>query len=106
MEYLFKLSAWVRQYLNQVSLGIIATLLVVYGNDLNTFFRRRMRRFPFIVRVTLFVLLCSAGYGAAAYFSAGILTQLLTQLSDTWLAPIIVLLFVGIGYLAEEKRHI
>lgn len=51
-------------------------------------------------------MLVAFGYGALNLVLAHLLSQMLITTDDLWLSPIILVVFIGIGLLAEEQRQI
>ena len=62
-HYLVLLADWLQPYLHEICMAQVATLLVVYCSDIDRALRRRLKPYPFVVRVTGFVLLNAFGYG-------------------------------------------
>lgn len=102
---LIDLSSFARPYVYQIAIAIIATLLVIYGSDINRFFKRRLVRQHFIVRTFVFVLVCAFGYGAAIVFLTPLLSSFLASLSSLYLFPIVLVSFIALGMLAEHKHQ-
>jgi drug/metabolite transporter (DMT)-like permease len=100
------MSEWCRDYLMNISLALVATLMFVYGDAINKAIQKRVKIKNFVLRVLLFVLICGFGLGAFIVFSARLISQMLGGLENLWLFPIIVLLFFVVGVLAERKKHI
>ncbi len=98
-------SAWLRPHLGMVGLALIATLLVIYGHDLNRAFQELVKRLHFLLRVALFVLICAFGYGAVINYLAPLLARLLASLNDLWLGPLVLGAFLLVGVLAERRRY-
>ena len=61
-------SQWLYPYLGEISLAIMATLLVIYGNSINRMVKRQTHGLHFIFRTSIFILLCTFGYGALLVF--------------------------------------
>jgi hypothetical protein len=99
-------SGWIRPWLWQTAMAMVATILVIYGEDLNGLARKTFRKQPFIVRLGIFTLLCAFGYGALAVFAAKGLALAFGSLDNVWLAPAVLLSFVGVGLLAQGRRQI
>lgn len=93
-----------RLHLPSVSLGIVATVLVLYGDNLNRFFRHLTKRVPFWPRFALFVVLCSAGYGLLSSQLVKHLGRFLRTLSDGLLLGVVTLAFLLLGYLGLAEK--
>jgi hypothetical protein len=107
MDFLVeRLSQFMRGYLPQISVAMIATVLALYGGYINDAVKSLLKSHHFIIRFVVFVLLCAFGYGALSIYAAKVVKMLLSQIHDLWLAPVIVVSFIVIGLLAEHKRKI
>ena len=100
------LSASLRPYLSQVAIALSVTLLAIFGNDINTGVKGMVNKYPFVVRVGVFVLLVAFGYGAASLLLSYVFARVLMQVDNRYLAALVVLAFILIGALAEHKGHI
>lgn len=96
----------VRRYREEIGFAFFATLLAVYGQDINRSVRSRIREYHFLLRTLIFVFLCAFGYGWLILFIAPQLAGLLTLAPLRLLPLIVVILFVLLGILAERKRKI
>ena len=107
-DLLIRFSNWVSEnrYLIEISLAQIATVLVVYGGEMARYFRDLLKKNPFFIRVTGFILLNAFGIGIATVFGGRLLTAFYMQLSPLIRMPVIFAVFLGIGILAERKKHI
>ena len=101
-----RLSQFMREYLRQISVALIATVLALYGGYINDAVKSLLKNYHFIVRFMVFVLLCAFGYGALSIYAAKFARMLLGELDNLWLAPVIVVSFLVIGLLAEHKKKI
>ena len=99
-------SHFIRPYLPQISIAITSSILALFGSEINGWFKAIIRKRPFLIRVGAFVMLVAFGYGALNLFCAHLVSRILAQASDSLLAPVILAVFVIIGWLAEEKRQI
>lgn len=97
--------ALVRPYLRDVALAMVATCLVVFGNDINHVIRRQISSLHFIWRTLIFVLICAFGYGAFTLFLTPIVASQLASLSNVWLPWVILALFIALGALAQRRRQ-
>ena len=100
------ISEWFRPHLFKVAFALSATILVVYGNSINRMIKKTVKPYPFYIRLLIFIGICSFGYGAFTVgFTWGI-SKILNQLNDNLLFPVICLLFILIGFLAERKNQL
>ena len=104
-EVLTLSSVWVRGHLSVISTAITATLLVIFGDNINRFVKVRIRRFGFPVRIAVFIALCAFGYGALGVLIAPAITALLRFCGDRYLAATVLGAFLAMGILAERKRY-
>ena len=96
----------VRRYLEEIGFAFFATLLAVYGQDINRAVRTRIREYHFLLRTLIFVFLCAFGYGWLILVIAPQLAGLLKLAPLRLLPLIVIILFVLLGILAERKRKI
>ncbi|MEM7396441.1 MAG: DUF3392 family protein, partial [Verrucomicrobiota bacterium] len=105
-DFLEVLADWIKPHLFNVSFAVSATLLVVYGSNINRAVKNLVKKYHVAVRLTIFIAVCSFGYGALTVLFTWALSKLFTQLGDLILFPSVVVLFVVIGVLAERKNQI
>ncbi|MFH1843684.1 MAG: DUF3392 family protein [bacterium] len=105
-DILAMVSGWFRPHLTQVSITMVATLLMIYGGDLCRLLKGQISRYHFLVRVVALVILCSGGCAAITVFATRVITRNLESLSNGLLGPVVCGLFFLIGTLAERKRYL
>lgn len=105
-EVLIALADWIRPHSDNIALALIATLLVIYGDEINSTVKKQLRAYPYIVRLIGFVVLCAFGYGALTVYATPVLEDLISRIPSLYLAPAVVLLFLLVGLLAERRRQI
>jgi hypothetical protein len=103
-DVLTEISGWLRPHSAPIAMAMVATLLVLYGDELNRYVRRKTVRLHFVWRVGVFVLLCAVGYVLVLVLASKLLAALLRSIGGPFLFPVVVGLFVLIGLLAE-RRH-
>ncbi|WPC04893.1 DUF3392 domain-containing protein [Pseudomonas benzenivorans] len=103
LELIATLSRWSRGHLYDISLAIMATLLVLFGPAINAWVQRSIGGLNFFLRTLLFVLLCAVGYGLAMIFLTPWLAQGLGHFNNYTLAPVLLLSFFLIGVLADRS---
>ena len=92
--------------MSYVSLAIISTFLVLYGNEINDVVKKQIRHLHFIARVGIYILVCTFAYGMMTVVMHELLIAGLKSLDNIVKLPLIILTFVLIGIVAERKRHI
>jgi hypothetical protein len=105
-EILINGASWLRPYINDCAMAIIATILVIYGNDINNAIKGLVKKQHFIVRTFTFILVCAFGYGLMTVWLTPLLAKLLLKLPSMYLVPAVVVVFVSLGLVAQKQRHI
>lgn len=100
------IGAFFRPHTGDIALALVASILVIVGNDINLYIKKQFAGANFFVRTTAFVLVCTFGYGAITVFLTRILKTQLMSLSTEVLAVVVVGSFFGLGMFAERKRQI
>lgn len=96
-------SRWCRGHLSEISIAILATLLVLFGPAINAWVQSRIGSLNFVFRTLLFVIVCAVGYGLAMIYLPPWVAQGLGYFNNYTLAPVLVLLFFVIGVLADRS---
>ena len=103
---IIQFSQWLYPWLWEISLAIMATLLVIYGHTINKMVKRQINSLHFFFRTLIFILLCAFGYGALLVFVTPYVSKLLASVSLIYLGPLVLGIFIGLGLIAEKKNHI
>lgn len=103
---LSQLSQWVQPYYSEIALTMMATILVVYGDVINKHIKRMLSPYHFVVRTAVFVLICAFGYGMLIIFATPYLKQLILWIPYLYRGLSVVIVFLLLGYLAENRRYI
>ncbi|MFC3608291.1 DUF3392 domain-containing protein [Stutzerimonas tarimensis] len=103
LELIVSLSRWSRGHLYDISLAIMASLLVIFGPAINQWVQRQVGGFNFVFRTLVFILLCAAGYGLAMIYLTPWLMRGLGQFNNYTLSPVLLLVFIVIGVLADRR---
>lgn len=101
-----QLVTFMRPYLADISLAIVATCLVVYGDKLNKLIKGLIHKWHFVARVLAFILMCTFGYGLLTVWLQPFLETLLRQIADSYQPLIVISIFCFLGIMAERKRHL
>src|SRR5579862_9375738 len=88
------LSQSVRPHLSQIAVAMSMTLLAIFGNDINNRVKRYASKWPWVVRLAVFILLVAFGYGVLSLLIAHVFTGLLRQVDNRFLAATVALCFV------------
>jgi hypothetical protein len=96
------IAACIRPYNNDIALAIVATLLVIYGDAINGFVRRLVRKRAVVIRVGVFIGLCTFGYGALTVWVVPQIARLLARLSTDMYLLVIAAAFMLLGVMAER----
>ncbi|MGA0692780.1 DUF3392 domain-containing protein [Pseudomonas aeruginosa] len=103
LDLIATLSRWGRSHLSDISLAIMATLLVLFGPAINAWVQQRIGSLNFVFRTLLFVLICAVGYGLAMVFVTPWLAKGLGYFNNYTLAPVLLLVFFVIGMIADRS---
>lgn len=104
IDTLEPVAKFIRSNLGDIAMIIVATLLTIYGSNINNFVRNAISSFHFVVRVAIFMALFAFGYGAITAYLVPHLAQLLATLPNVWLPLAMLGAFVLLGILVEKKR--
>lgn len=102
-DLILQLSAWMKGYLNEIVLSMVATLLVIYGDAIMRIVKQQIGSLKLFLRFTLFVLFCAFGFSFLTAVASPFLSNFLAQANPVLLPLIIVLIYYLIGYLAQKK---
>ncbi|EKQ5869324.1 DUF3392 domain-containing protein [Pseudomonas aeruginosa] len=103
LDLIATLSRWSRSHLSDISLAIMATLLVLFGPAINAWVQQRIGSLNFVFRTLLFVLICAVGYSLAMVFVTPWLAKGLGYFNNYTLAPVLLLVFFVIGMIADRS---
>lgn len=105
-DFLVLLSGWVRPYMGEIGFAMMATLLVIYGDDLTSMLKKQIGGLHFFLRLTVFILFCAFGFALLANYLTPMLIDLLASTGDVWLGVAVIGLFYIIGLLAQRRGAI
>ncbi len=107
-SWLHDFAHWCMQntQLGVICMAQITTLMVIYGPAVEVIIRRNLKKYPFLLRVAGFVLLHAFLFGIMGIALAGLLALGYQVLAYPWQPVVMLLVFLGIGLLAEEHRKI
>lgn len=97
---------FMQPHLHEISLAIVATCLVIYGDKVNGFLKRAISSWMFVARVMAFILMCTFGYGLLTLWSQPLVYWLISQVDYLYRPLLVVSCFCLLGVLAERKRNL
>ncbi|OOF27006.1 DUF3392 domain-containing protein [Salinivibrio sp. IB872] len=106
ISWLAQGGAWLTPWLNEIAVAVTASLLVVFGNDINRTLRRLLTGHNFFVRTLVFIGINAFGYGAFIVAVSPWLAAKMRAWPDQWLMCAVVGVFVFVGYWAQRQRQI
>lgn len=105
-DVLVQIAGVIRPYNSDIALALVASLLVIAGGDINQFIKNLIRSTHFIVRMTIFILVCTFGYGALTVLLTNIIKTQLAALPSVYLPLAVLGCFIILGIYAERKRQV
>ncbi|KZN15171.1 DUF3392 domain-containing protein [Marinomonas sp. TW1] len=101
-----RLAHLLQPHLQDVSLALVATCLVIYGDRINGYLKRLVSSWIFIARIAAFILMCTFGYGLLTLWTQPLVYWGITHVDLTYRPALILACFCLLGILAERKRHL
>lgn len=93
-------------HLHEISLAIVATCLVIYGDKVNGVLKKAISSWVFAARVIAFILMCTFGYGLLTLWSQPLVYWLISQVDFLYRPAFVVGCFCILGWIAERKRNL
>ncbi|MBN1758474.1 MAG: DUF3392 family protein [Chitinispirillaceae bacterium] len=100
------IASFIRLYRNEISFGITAVTLMLFGPHLNRSVRRLTRKFAWYVRYAVFILLCTGGYTVLAHVIYSGVIQLIRSSSNLLAVVIILGCYLLLAWIAKEQKAI
>jgi len=105
-ELLIESGQWFRNYQYQSAMAIVATLLVIFGNDINLIIKKAVAKQHLLIRSLTFVIVCAFGYGLLTVWLTGLLAQQLARIPSLYILPSIIGIFFLLALYAQKQKHI
>ncbi len=107
-SWLHDFAHWCMQgtQLGVICMAQVTTFLVIYGPIIEVMMRKSLKKQVFVLRVSGFVLLHAFLFGILSMVLAGFLALGYQLIAYPWQPVVMLLVFLGIGLLAEEHRKI
>jgi len=104
-NYIRDFADFLRLHSVSISVGLISTILTIYGETINQYARKLTQKLPFLGRFAFFVILCGAGYGFISSQAVRFLRRFLMNLTDIHLILTIIIAFLVLGFLAKSSKN-
>jgi len=104
--YIHQFADFLRLHMDSISVGLVATFLMIFGGKINGYFKKITKSVPFVARYALFVVLCSAGYAFLTSQMVKYLKVFLRTQQDMPLIGIIAGAFLVLAFLARSGKDI
>jgi hypothetical protein len=105
-QILIQLGMWFGRHTSEIAMGVVATLLTIYGNDINSYVRKFFKKNHFFVRFSAFILLCTLGYTLLTNFFLSFFNSWLGSLSPQNLALGVFATLGILAWIATSKGHV
>ena len=100
------LGMMIRPHFYELAMMIIATLLVIYGAEVNRMVKRQVAHWHFVFRTLVFIVVCAFGYGWLTVWFTPVLAGWLSLIPLHLLAVSTIGILFFLGFLAERKRQL
>jgi len=97
--------AWTHSHLTHFTVAFVASLLIIYGDNIMRFVKRHTKQYGFFVRVFIFMLMSSVGF---ILLQKGLLIVVnsLVHEAHGFIIPVVFGAFFLIGVLADKKHQL
>lgn len=103
LEFIVMFSLWCHKYINQIALAIVAVLLVLFGCILGKYLRRLIGNVNIVLRVIIIAIFYMIVFGLVINYLPGVFIALLNHLNNYSLFPILLLIIIFIGIIADKR---
>jgi hypothetical protein len=103
LDLLATVSRWSRNNLAEIALALVGCLLVLFGSDIKGWLEQRIGSMTGALRVPLLAMICVIGSGLALIYATPWVVRGLSQFNNYSLAPVLLVVLVLIGVIADRK---
>lgn len=103
LNFIVTLSRWCNNHMDQITLAIVAVLLVLSGSVLGNYLQRLIGNMNIIFRVIIIAVVYMLVFGMIINYLPGFIKHLLSYLNYYSLFPILLLITVFIGMVADKR---
>ena len=98
------LSSHLRTHLTFLSVGFVATILVIFGTDLVHQIKEPLKKIHFVFRLAILIAVSAIGFSLLTNFGNKMVADFLRSLPDRWFSVVVIAAFIGLGLIAEKKK--
>ncbi|MEI8592731.1 DUF3392 domain-containing protein [Photobacterium sp. SP02] len=106
LGYIAESGQFLRPWISDIAMAMMACLLVVFGSDINMILRRYLSGTNFILRTCAFIFVNAFGYGFMIIAAAPWLARQLSGMSNVWLFTVILGTFIFLGSWAQRNNQV
>ncbi|MDO6705986.1 DUF3392 domain-containing protein [Photobacterium sp. 1_MG-2023] len=106
LHYLAESGQFMRPWIDDIAMAMVACLLVVFGSDINMILRRYLSGTNFLIRTSAFIFVNAFGYGLLIVAVAPWLAKQMTALSNLWLFVAVLGTFIFLGSWAQRNQQV
>jgi hypothetical protein len=103
LDVLSMVSRWCRGNLSEIALALVGCVLVLFGAQVKAWGEQKIGSMGGILRIPMMALGCAVGSGAALIYLTPWVLKGLQQFSNYSLAPVLLVVLVLIGVVADRK---
>lgn len=103
LNFIVTLSRWCDQHLDQITLALVAVLLVLFGLSLGKYIQRLIGTMNIVLRVIILAITYMLIFGLIINYAPELIKQLLSDLNHYSLFPILLLILIFTGMIADKR---
>lgn len=103
LDLIVTISRWCDRHLEQISLALVAVLLVLFGLSLGKYLQRLIGTMNIVFRVIILAIVYMLVFGLIINYLPQFVRELLSHLNYYSLFPILLLIMVFIGMIADKR---
>lgn len=105
-QIIVTVASCIRQHIPEISFGITAVALVLIGPSVNRVIRHLSRSLHWSLRYTIFIMLCTIGYGFITHILYKSLRVWFVNLDNSMLVFWVCVVYLGLAWFAKRQHEI
>ncbi|KMQ51284.1 hypothetical protein CHISP_1767 [Chitinispirillum alkaliphilum] len=106
MDLVDSAMGFVRGHLSEISFGITAVALMLFGRPVNSVVKKFTKGVNWFFRYCIYILLCTVGYGLLTRFLYRSLITWFRGLEDPALILIVTSIYLLLAWIAKAQKEI